>query len=149
MTVHLGSGVLKEAGDPFANRKPRKTTVWKARQQTWPDPPAKMEIGDVDPDCEKETNVRDATWVWLQIKQEGLRRFWSMLPLTRVPFTSFLSHSHRCHCESSSFPGLRGWPSTHEKKPVRNWIQFMCIGSHTPNKKKAGMTALKCTWIPF
>ena len=25
-------------------------------------------------------------WVWLKIKQEGLRRFWSMFPLTRVPF---------------------------------------------------------------
>ena len=26
------------------------------------------------------------TWVWLKIKQEGLRRLWSMFPLTRVPF---------------------------------------------------------------
>ena len=25
-------------------------------------------------------------WVWLKIKQEGLCRFWSMFPLTRVPF---------------------------------------------------------------
>ena len=25
-------------------------------------------------------------WVWLKIKQEGLRRFWSMFPLSRVPF---------------------------------------------------------------
>ena len=25
-------------------------------------------------------------WVWLKIKQEGLRRFWSMFPLTRVAF---------------------------------------------------------------
>ena len=25
-------------------------------------------------------------WVWLKIKQEGLLRFWSMFPLTRVPF---------------------------------------------------------------
>ena len=25
-------------------------------------------------------------WVWLKIKQEGLGRFWSMFPLTRVPF---------------------------------------------------------------
>ena len=25
-------------------------------------------------------------WQWLKIKQEGLRRFWSMFPLTRVPF---------------------------------------------------------------
>ena len=25
-------------------------------------------------------------WVWLKIKQEGLRRCWSMFPLTRVPF---------------------------------------------------------------
>ena len=27
-----------------------------------------------------------AMWVWLKIKQEGLRRFWSMFPLSRVPF---------------------------------------------------------------
>ena len=27
-----------------------------------------------------------ASWVWLKIKQEGLRRCWSMFPLTRVPF---------------------------------------------------------------
>ena len=35
-------------------------------------------------------------WVWLKIKPEGLRRFWSMFPLTRVPFWNFgfLSHSH-------------------------------------------------------
>ena len=34
-------------------------------------------------------------WVWLKIKQEGLRRFWSMFPLARVDFgTGFLSHSH-------------------------------------------------------
>ena len=33
-------------------------------------------------------------WVWLKIKQVGLRRFWSMFPLTRVDFGSgFLSHS--------------------------------------------------------
>ena len=25
-------------------------------------------------------------WVWLKINQEGLRRFWSVFPLTRVPF---------------------------------------------------------------
>ena len=26
------------------------------------------------------------TWVWLKINQGGLRRFWSMFPLTRSPF---------------------------------------------------------------
>ena len=25
-------------------------------------------------------------WLWVKIEQEGLRRFWSMCPLTRVPF---------------------------------------------------------------
>ena len=25
-------------------------------------------------------------WLWLKIKQEGLRGFWSMFPLTKVPF---------------------------------------------------------------
>ena len=29
-------------------------------------------------------------WVWLKIKHEGLRRVWSMLPLTRVPFWCWL-----------------------------------------------------------
>ena len=29
---------------------------------------------------------REPKWVWLKINQEGLRRFWSMFPLTRVPF---------------------------------------------------------------
>ena len=34
-------------------------------------------------------------WVWLKLKQEGLRRFWSMFPLTRFHFgTGFLSHCH-------------------------------------------------------
>ena len=34
-------------------------------------------------------------WLWLRIIQEGLRRFWSMFPLTRVDFgTGFVSHSH-------------------------------------------------------
>ena len=27
-----------------------------------------------------------AKWVWLKIKQQGLRRFWAMFPLIRVPF---------------------------------------------------------------
>ena len=34
-------------------------------------------------------------WVWLKIKREGLRRFWSMFPLTRATHfgTGFLSHT--------------------------------------------------------
>ena len=34
-------------------------------------------------------------WLWLKIKEERLRGFWSMFPLTRVPFwnSGFLSHS--------------------------------------------------------
>ena len=31
-------------------------------------------------------NVAQVSRVWLKIKQGGLRRFWSMFPLTRVPF---------------------------------------------------------------
>ena len=27
-----------------------------------------------------------ATWLWLKITQEGLRGFWSVFPLTKVPF---------------------------------------------------------------
>ena len=35
-------------------------------------------------------------WAWLKIEQEGLRRFWSIFPLSRVLFwnSGFLSHSH-------------------------------------------------------
>ena len=34
-------------------------------------------------------------WQWLKIKELGLRRFWSMFPLTRVPFWYwFFSHTH-------------------------------------------------------
>ena len=33
--------------------------------------------------------------MWLKIKQEGLRRFWSMFSLTRVDLgTGFLRHNH-------------------------------------------------------
>ena len=30
--------------------------------------------------------VDPSKWVWLKIKQQGLRRCWPMFPLTRVPF---------------------------------------------------------------
>ena len=40
-------------------------------------------------------NVFKYKFMWLNIKQEGLRRFWSMFPLARVDFgAGFLSHSH-------------------------------------------------------
>ena len=48
--------------------------------------------------------------VWLKIQQEGLRRFWSMCPLTRVPFwnSGFLSQSQmklalRTECRTREF----------------------------------------------
>ena len=42
-------------------------------------------------------------WVWLKIKQEGLRRFWAMFPLTRVDFgTGLLSHN-----QNDRIPGPR------------------------------------------
>ena len=43
------------------------------------------------------------SWVWLKIDQEGLRGFWSMFPLTRVPFwyRFFEPHPH---------PGVGGPP---------------------------------------
>ena len=34
--------------------------------------------------------------VWLKIKQDGLRRFWSMFPLTRVPFWYRLFEPQPC-----------------------------------------------------
>ena len=36
------------------------------------------------PVCLRQTNWQFDTWVWLKIKQERLRRSWSMFPLTRV-----------------------------------------------------------------
>ena len=43
-----------------------------------------------------ENIVKVEGWVWLKFKQEGFRRFWSIFPLTRVPFWNsvFLRHSH-------------------------------------------------------
>ena len=43
----------------------------------------------------KEGSKLANNWQWLKIKELGLRRFWSMLPLARVPFwnSGFLSHS--------------------------------------------------------
>ena len=48
---------------------------------------------------QKETQLKSLNqklmWVWLKVKQQGLRRCWSMFPLTRVPlWYRFLSHSH-------------------------------------------------------
>ena len=40
----------------------------------------------VDPELGSAQGFVDAVWVWLKINQEGLRRFWSMFPLARVPF---------------------------------------------------------------
>ena len=37
----------------------------------------------------KRMKLFHAMWVWLKIKQEGLRRFWFMFPLTRVPYGCF------------------------------------------------------------
>ena len=33
-----------------------------------------------------QEEIEKDTWLWLKIKQEGLRGLWSMFPLTRVPF---------------------------------------------------------------
>ena len=48
-------------------------------------------------------------WVWLKIKQEGLRRCWSMFPLTRVPCwvpifepTASLYYSDPCRFQPST-----------------------------------------------
>ena len=30
--------------------------------------------------------TESSIWLWLKIKEDGLRGFWSMFPLTRVPF---------------------------------------------------------------
>ena len=37
-------------------------------------------------------------WAWLKIEQEGLRRFWPMFPLTRVPFWYRLSEPQPYIC---------------------------------------------------
>ena len=48
-------------------------------KQSWGLPKRKKGGGPTNP-------IGFDEWVWLKIKQEGLRRFWSMCPLTRVPF---------------------------------------------------------------
>ena len=37
---------------------------------------------------QKTYQARKSIWLWLKVKQEGLRGFWSMFPLTKVPFWS-------------------------------------------------------------
>ena len=45
--------------------------------------------------------VNGGMWVWLKIKQEGLRRFWSMCPLTRVPFWYRFFEPQPCYFASA------------------------------------------------
>ena len=45
--------------------------------------------------------------MWLKIEQEGLRRFLSTFPLTRVP--CWYSHSHMSVRRSSRGTAPRGW----------------------------------------
>ena len=47
--------------------------------------PATGDMSALSPGCAKDW-PGFGKWVWLKIKQEGLRRLWSMFPLTRVPF---------------------------------------------------------------
>ena len=43
-----------------------------------------------------KNTTNTAMWVWLKIKQAGLRRFWSMFPLTRVPFWYWFFEPQPC-----------------------------------------------------
>ena len=59
-------------------------------------------------------------WVWLKITQEGLRRFWSMFPLARVPFWyRLLSHGHVLDsaCLVSGGAGAFGSGPRRRRKP--------------------------------
>ena len=47
-------------------------------------------------------------WVWLKTKQEGLRRFWFMCPLTRVDFSQMWSSRGRPFVPFAS-PPRRRW----------------------------------------
>ena len=48
---------------------------------------ASRDTSALHPEGQLETQTPiEYHWVWLKMKQEGLRRFWSMFPLTRVPF---------------------------------------------------------------
>ena len=47
----------------------------------------------------------DHGWVWLKMKQEGSRRFWSMFPFTRVPFWSRFFEPQ---------PGTFDWMNPHD-----------------------------------
>ena len=53
-------------------------------------------------------------WVWLKIHQEGLRRFWSMFPLTRVPF----------------------WFRFFEPQPCVSWDSAKFVGEPVGRKRK-------------
>ena len=55
-----------------------------------PQPFKKLACGRCPPDNlsvpSQAKPVRFSKWLWLKIKQAGLRRFWSMFPLNRRPF---------------------------------------------------------------
>ena len=60
---------------------------------------------------EPQFSSRPHTWLWLKIKELGLRKFQSLVPFTKVPcWYIYLTHSHML---PSSCPGWRSaaWPA--------------------------------------
>ena len=90
------------------------------------------------------SSLVSSTWVWLKIKQGGLRRFWSRFPLTRVPFwnSGFLSHSSAQHQTNpasslSTAPmATSAWPSESNTRANRRALGL------------DGRNPFRATWKP-
>ena len=86
------------------------------------------------------------TWVWLKLKQEGLRRFWSMFPLTSVPFwvpvfcaatLNDLNALQNKHGLGLGSPGARA----HEARALRVWLLRGLRGSKLRKTKRPRVQA--------
>ena len=75
---------------------------------------------------------QNPTWVWVKIKPPGDHRFWSMLPLTRVPFwVPIFDPQPRmcvltCLAQVSSHPAVQTTKLSFEPWPAERWRRFRC-----------------------
>ena len=81
------------------------------------------------------------TWVWLKIIQQGLRRFWSMCPLTSVPvwywfFEPQPNQDPVASCASAqSHPCVASFPSLYPEVKDRPLTKMLSCCRQTPAKK--------------
>ena len=96
-------------------------------------------------------------WLWLKIQQEGLRRFWSMFPLTRVPFWyRFFEPQPNGWCNCPKMGSHRFRPTAKNRSPFQELAtEIFCstcpqtCATQTPRRGKKeqdarGNTATRC-----